>query len=75
MTEQQRSEFFTEIAKIIQAPPGDITESTSLTRYVWDSLAWYSTVAALDDIFGKEVPAGKLADCSTVRDILFLVGE
>ena len=61
----------------LKALAKDVLECESVTEESvlspWDSLAVVSTIAVIDDIYGKAVSGKALMDCQLVSDILKLV--
>lgn len=55
----------------MEVSPDGFSRETRLDP--WDSLAWVSTMALIDEVFGKSVSPGKLRDCVTAGDVLNLV--
>ena len=73
MDEKQTQKFYVDLREIIQAGNVELNVGTKLADYAWDSLAWVSTMALIDDLTGVVVDAKKLAGCETVGDILGLI--
>lgn len=73
MNDEQRSHFYDGLAEAMQVPRAGLNASTALGEE-WDSLAWYSTIALLEDVFGVEADARALSKCKTVGEILTLAG-
>lgn len=69
------SEFYTEMADILEVDAGEIGPDFSLEQAGWDSLAIVSTIALIDDIYGVAVKPDALAECKTIGDIERLAQE
>ena len=72
MTDKQQA-FINALRENIQAGEAQLDEATQLKTFTWDSFAWVSTMASIDDVYGKLVEARKLSECSTVGDVLKLI--
>ena len=66
------SEFVGRLAGIVEAPPEKVSADFHLADGVWDSVAWASTVALIDEYADVYVSAQELAGCATIADVLAL---
>ncbi|MBM9403562.1 acyl carrier protein [Gluconacetobacter azotocaptans] len=69
------SQFYEQLAEILEVSPETITPEFNLAAHGWDSLAVISCVALIDEIFGKLVSGSILAKCTTVADIEKLISQ
>lgn len=69
--ESKASEFLKALGSTVLESKEEITPDTKLE--IWDSLAVVSTIAVIDDVYGKFVDGKKLMACNTAGDILRLV--
>jgi acyl carrier protein len=68
------SAFHESLAEILEIEPAAITPDLDLRAHNWDSLAVVSTLALIDECYGKLVEGSALARCERVADIEALVG-
>lgn len=71
MNDSKTREFLKALGKQVLETEVEITPETTLDP--WDSLAVVSTIAVIDDVFGKFVNGRDLMACVTAGDILALV--
>lgn len=71
--ESKNSEFLKALGSQVLESSVEITPETTLEP--WDSLAVVSTIAVIDDVFGKFVNGKDLMNCVTAGDILKLVNN
>lgn len=65
--------FYEGLAEILEIEPADVSKDLDLTQHNWDSLAVVSTLALIDECFGKLVVGTELAKCQTVADVEALI--
>ena len=65
--------FYEGLAEILEIDVTEISPSLDLTTMDWDSLAFISTIALVDDCFNVMLDGQSLADCQTVADIEKLI--
>ncbi len=71
-----RAEFCLEFERTIEASSGSITPDTRLADIgKWDSMAFLTTIAMIDNRFGINVSGNDLQTCVTVEDIIKLLGD
>jgi acyl carrier protein len=63
------SAFAAGLAEILEISEGEIKPELVLAAHNWDSLAVVSTIALIDEVFGRLVNGASLAACITVSDI------
>ena len=61
--------FYEGLAEVFEIDVTEISPSLDLTTMDWDSLAFISTIALVDDCFNVMLDGQSLADCQTVADI------
>lgn len=71
MNDSKTSEFLKALGSTVLEANYELTPETLLDP--WDSLAVVSTIACIDDVFGKFVNGRDLMACVTAGDILALV--
>lgn len=69
------SNFYEELAEILELEPDQITPDLRLDDTPWDSLAVVSTIALIDELYDVAVRADALNSCETVGDIEKLVAK
>lgn len=69
--ESKSSDFLKALGSTVLESTVEITPETRLDP--WDSLAVVSTIAVIDDVYGKFVDGKALMACVTAGDILRLV--
>ena len=67
------SEFYTEMAEILELEPDEVTADLRLEDTNWDSLAVVSTIALIDELYDQAISADALNNCDTVGDIEQLI--
>ena len=73
----KQEQFLTGLAQVLETD-GALTAESPLTYGngdQWDSLAVVSTLAVIDEVYGKSVNGQALSKCATVVDVLKLVGD
>jgi acyl carrier protein len=65
--------FYEGLAEILEIDVTEISPSLDLTTLDWDSLAFISTIALVDDCFNVMLDGQSLAGCQTVADIEKLI--
>lgn len=69
------SEFYEGLAEILEVDPSEINPDFRLEGEIWDSLAIVSTIALVDEVYGKTVAPAKLQEVETVGDLERLAQE
>ncbi len=69
------SNFYDELAEILELEPDQIRPDLRLDETPWDSLAVVSTIALIDEVYDIAVSADALNRCETVGDIEKLVAR
>ena len=72
MEEDKKEIFLRKLEEVLELKDNTLTCTTSLESIDWDSLAIISSIAVVDEIFGKVISADNLAKCKTLDDILDL---
>ncbi|MEH2168477.1 MAG: acyl carrier protein [Nostoc sp.] len=67
--------FYEGLAEILEIDVNEVSPSLDLTRMDWDSLAFISTIALVDDCFNVMLSGDSLAASETVGDIEKLISE
>ena len=68
-----KTEFASQIEKILEAPAGTVAMSTPLADLDgWDSLAMLGFIAMADSHLGASVSVGQLAKCKSVGELAAL---
>ncbi|MEH2069198.1 MAG: acyl carrier protein [Nostoc sp.] len=67
--------FYEGLAEILEINVNEVSPSLDLTRMDWDSLAFISTIALVDDCFNIMLSGDSLAASKTVGDIEKLISE
>jgi acyl carrier protein len=71
-----QKEFFQELEFILELDPGTITGGEKLADLGgWDSLAYLSFIAMVDEKLGQALNAKDIAVCVTPLDLCRLCGE
>lgn len=63
------SAFREGLAEIFEVDPSEITTDFDLVAHNWDSLAIVSTLALIDECYGRLVEGAALGECRTVADL------
>ena len=63
------SNFYEELAEILELEPSEVTPELRLEDTAWDSLAVVSTIALIDELYDVAVSADALNNCETVGEI------
>jgi acyl carrier protein len=72
----QTNEFLSTLDELLELDKGTLKGSEALDSLVeWNSLAVISFMALVDENFGISLPPQQIAACSTVADLVSLVGE
>lgn len=67
--------FYEGLAEILEIDVQEVSPSLDLTRMDWDSLAFISTIALVDDCFNVMLNGDSLAASQTVGDIEKLISQ
>ena len=67
------SAFYAGLAEIFEIDESEITSDLDLATQNWDSLAVVSTIALIDEVYGKLVDGQALAKAVTVSEIEALI--
>lgn len=67
------NDFASEFADVIEIAPAEIHESFDLGEHGWDSLAILSTIALIDEHYGKTVDTKALGACRTFGELQALI--
>ena len=67
--------FYEGLAEILEVDISDISPKLDLTGLEWDSLAFISTIALVDDCFNVMLNGQSLESCQTVADIEKLIAD
>lgn len=71
-----KQDFLTEIEIVLEADAGTITgEEVLIDLAGWDSLAVLTFIAMVDEKFGITLAASKIAESSTIEDLIRLLGD
>lgn len=71
-----KKEFIAEIEKIVELEVGELNGDDALADLEdWDSLAVMGFIAMVDTNFGVTIEALKIRECTTVDDLVGLVGN
>lgn len=66
--------FLNDLAALLETSPGSINQDYPLNDQNWDSVAVISGIALIDKHFHKTVPGDALSSCTSVGELLRLVG-
>ena len=70
------SDFLREFEEILEVDAGSLNSEIKLSELEeWNSLGVISFIAMVDDRVGLTLNARKIQDCTTVRDLMGLLGE
>lgn len=72
MSEKQ---FYDMVDELLEREPGTLRPTDDLADLGWDSMAVVAFIAMVDDRLGVIVDARKLAQCSTLQDLVNLLGD
>jgi acyl carrier protein len=67
--------FLDGLAEVLEQDPASLTGEAVLADLNWDSLAFVSFIAMVDERFGVTVPPRDLVQCRTVADLAALAGS
>ena len=67
--------FYAGLAEILEIDVSKVSPSLDLTGMDWDSLAFISTIALVDDCFNIMLNGQSLEACQTVADIERLITD
>ncbi|QFS43160.1 acyl carrier protein [Nostoc sphaeroides] len=67
--------FYEGLAEILEIDVNEVSPSLDLTRMDWDSLAFISTIALVDDCFNVMLNGDSLAASKTVGDIEKIISQ
>lgn len=66
--------FNEELADTMEIKPTDLTKDYELEKSeMWDSMTIVTTIALIDEYFGKSVDGEKLTGCITLGDVYDLI--
>jgi acyl carrier protein len=68
-------DLHTGLADILEIDPSAVSSDLDLSTVDWDSLAFVSTIALIDECFGIIVGGQALEKCQTVGDIEKLIQD
>jgi acyl carrier protein len=68
-------DLHTGLADILEIDPSKVSSDLDLSTVDWDSLAFVSTIALIDECFGIIVAGQALEKCQTVGDIEQLIQD
>ncbi len=68
-------DLHTGLADILEIDPSKVSSDLDLSTVDWDSLAFVSTIALIDECFGIIVAGQALEKCQTVGDIEKLIQD
>lgn len=72
----QRTEFLLSLDELLELEPGTVQGSETLERLEgWNSLAIISLMALMDERFGVTLQPRRIAACTTVADLVALLGD
>ena len=71
-----RQEFLTHVDELFELPPGSLTGQEALGALPgWGSMTVLGFMALADEHFGVALSARQFANCTTVDDLLALLGD
>ena len=66
--------FNEELADAMEVDPAELTKDYVLDKSeMWDSMTIVTTIALIDEHFGKSVDGEKLTACTTLGDVYALI--
>ena len=72
----EKSEFLFLLDELLELEPGTVKGSETLDSIEgWNSLAVISFMALVDEHFGISLPPRQIAGCSTIADLMALLGD
>ena len=72
----ERNEFLLSLDELLELEPGTLKGSEILDGLEgWNSLAVISFMALVDEHFGVSLQPRQIAGCSTIADLLGLLGD
>lgn len=72
----ERSEFLLSLDELLELEPGTVRGSEALDNLEgWNSLAVISFMALVDEHFGVSLQPRQIAACTTVADLMGLLGD
>lgn len=74
--EMTKTEFFEELELILNEDEGSMTPETMISDIPgWDSTGLLGVIALLDGDLGISADVAKLRDCTTISDLIAIVGD
>jgi acyl carrier protein len=71
-----KNQFLLSLDELFELEPGALTGSETLDSLDdWDSLAVISLMALVDEQFGISLQPRQIAECTTIADLMGLVGD
>ena len=72
----ERTEFLLSLDELLELEPGSVKGSETLDSLEgWNSLAVISFMALVDEHFGISLQPRQIAGCSTIVDLVGLLGD
>ena len=72
----ERTEFLLSLDELLELEPGSVKGSETLDSLEgWNSLAVISFMALVDEHFGISLQPRQIAACSTIADLVGLLGD
>ena len=68
-------DFKKQLAEILVVEVSELDEDFTFADGIWDSVAIMSVAALINNKFDKVVAVKALAKCTSLRDLLALIGE
>ena len=69
------SNFYDELAEILELEVDEVTPALRLEDTSWDSLAVVSTIALIDELYDIAVSADALSKCETIGEMEQLIAR
>jgi len=73
MQETEKAAFLEKLAGALDVELDALHDGFQLTSENWDSVAQLGAIAAIDEVYGIDVPTNELIECTSVRALLQLV--
>jgi acyl carrier protein len=74
MNPESTTRFLAKLAEVFEVEPGAVQPDFSVAER-WNSMAVLLTIALIDEQFDVTVPVDELTGCTSVADVLALVGQ
>jgi acyl carrier protein len=74
MNPESTTRFLAKLAEVFEVDPGTVQPDFSVAER-WNSMAVLLTIALIDEQFEVTVPVDELTGCTSVADVLALVGQ